>query len=307
MGIGERILKKRRLLFCLFFALTLAARAASDEVVIAGYNVENYFSSERRSPDGKRVFAPKPEKQIQALVKVIKEINPDILGVCEMGAPEDFENFKKRLAEVGLGYTDFEYVQGVDQDRHLALLSRYPIVAHESMPDVSFELNGRQEKVRRGFLDVTVKIGDDYHLRLVGAHLKSKLAVPEGEALLRRHEAQLLREHVTKVLEADPKVNLLVYGDFNETKNEPAIKEIMGPRDSHTHLYDLWLKDSLGDRWTHYWRVADSYERIDFLFANRFLLPEVVHEKCSIYRSDYWNEASDHRAIIATIKPAPGR
>ena len=287
--------------------MALCAKAGPKEVVITGYNLENYFRTERRGPDGKRLVAPKPQKQVDAVIRIIKEINPDILGVCEMGGPEDFEDFKTRLKEAGLGFTDSEYVEAADPERHLALLSRFPIVSRQPMKDVSFVLGGRQEKVRRGFLDVTVEVSPGFQLRLVGAHLKSKLATPEGDALLRRQEAQLLREHLTQVMSADPGVNLFVYGDFNDTKNEPAIQEIMGPKGAADHLYDLWLNDRVGDRWTHYWRVADTYERIDFMFANRTLLPKVDHDKSGIYRSDYWNDASDHRPLIATLRSAGGK
>ena len=61
-------------------------------------------------------------------------------------------------------------------------------------------MNGQPEKVRRGFLDVTIEVNAGYRLRMVGAHLKSKLPIPGGEALMRRYEAQLLR----KRLERDP-------------------------------------------------------------------------------------------------------
>src|SRR5205809_7908514 len=100
----------------------------------------------------------KPAAEINALIAIIKDINPDILGVCEMGTPDRFEDFKKRLAEAGLGYTDSEYVQAADPDRHLALVSRFPIVARNSVVDIPFDLNGAPEKVRRGFLDVTIQV-----------------------------------------------------------------------------------------------------------------------------------------------------
>lgn len=272
-------------------------RADSGEVVFAAYNLENYLSMERHGGD-----APKPEREIAALVRIVKEINPDILGVCEMGPHDQFEDFKKRLADAGLGFVDFEFVDGPDPERHLALLSRCPIAARQSQTDVPFTLNGRQEKVKRGFLDVTVKTNGGSMLRVVGAHLKSKLAVKEGDALLRRNEAHLLRRHVEKIIAAEPSAHLLLYGDFNDTKNEPAIQEIMGPRGLPDHLTDLQLKDSVGDRWTQYWKIADIYTRIDFIFASPALLPEVVQSKSSVYRADGWNEASDHRPIIATLR-----
>ena len=60
-----------------------------------------------------------------------------------MGSPERFEDFKKRLDEAGLGYVDSEYLQAADPDRHLALVSRFPIVARNSRGDVPYELNGQ--------------------------------------------------------------------------------------------------------------------------------------------------------------------
>ena len=276
--------------------------AEPQAVVIATYNVENYLGEEPAAEDSPRRGKPKSEKAIDAVVQVIKDISPDILAVCEMGEPERFEDFKKRLAGAGLGYTDFEYVQGVDPDRHLALVSRFPIVARQSLPDVSYELAGRPEKVKRGFLDVTIQINGGYRLRVVSTHLKSKLPVPEGEAIVRRYESQLLRKHLDEILAADPNVKLACLGDFNDLKNEPAYHEIAGARGS-TYLAALPAKDDLGDTWTEYWKAADLYSRIDYNFVSPALHREVAPGSPRVYRSAYWNDASDHRPVFATIVP----
>lgn len=277
--------------------------AASKEIIFCAYNVRNYVNASPAGPGQKYGSRAKPQKEIDALIQVIREINPDILGVCEMGTPDRFEDFQKRLKEAGLGYVDSEYVQGPDPERHLALVSRFPIVAHQSLPDESFELNGRREKVKRGFLDVTIEVRPDYRLRAVGVHLKSKLPVPEGEALIRRHEAQKLRQHLEKIFTADRQVNLIAYGDFNDTKNEPMFAEVTGVKGSPTYMADLWARDSFGDRWTHYWRVADQYARLDYLFVSPALFREVVLKKSTVYRSPIWGDASDHRPIYTSIIP----
>jgi endonuclease/exonuclease/phosphatase family metal-dependent hydrolase len=290
----------------LLIPLPLCA-AAPRRIVVASYNVQNYLGEEeaKASEESESGFRtrPKDEKSIAALLQVIKEINPDILGVCEMGRPAMFEDFKKRLAAAGLGYVDSEYVQAADPDRHLALVSRFPIVSRQSKTDVSYEIGGVPEKVKRGFLDVTIRVAPEYDLRMVGVHLKSKLPSPLGEALMRRHEAQLLRKHLDEIMTANPEVNLLAYGDFNDTKNEPPIQEIMGARGSASFMADLWAKDRFGDRWTHYWSKADQYSRIDYLFASPALFREVVLKESHVYRSDFWDEASDHRAVYTTIIP----
>lgn len=284
----------------LLLPLGFLFRNPKAEIVFAAYNLENYLG--RENSDGER-RSPKSEKSIEALVKVIKDINPDVLGVCEMGAPEQFEDFKSRLAKAGMGYKYFEYLEAADPERHLALASRLPIVSSQSRGDVRFELNGQPMQVRRGFLDVTVEAGSGWRMRLVGAHLKSKLAVKEGEALLRRHEAQLLRQHIDAILETSPQEKLLVYGDLNDTKNEPAFQVVSGRRQSPGYMADLWLRDNVGDRWTHYWKTADVYSRIDYILVSRALWSCVDRQKSYIYRSGFWETASDHRPVIAVIRP----
>ncbi len=276
--------------------------AQTKAIVVATYNIENYLGEVKEGPPSERTKA-KPAESVAALVRIIAEINPDILGLCEMGPPEQFLEFQERLRVAGLGYLDAAYVEGVDKHRHVALLSRFPIVARTSKSDVRYELNGMLERVQRGFLDVTVRVNPQYELRLVGAHLKSKLAAPEGEAEMRRHEAQLLRKHVAAILASEPEVNLLLFGDFNEHRNEPAILEIMGVRGSASYLADLQAADSQGDRWTHYWKTADVYSRLDYLFASPGLLREVERDKTLIYRGADWAEASDHRPVYTSVRP----
>jgi endonuclease/exonuclease/phosphatase family metal-dependent hydrolase len=290
-----------RTIFLVLFACT--GFAAPDEIVVCSYNVENYTDSKPAGPDSPYGTRAKSEKEIAALMGIIKEVNPDILGICEMGSPQRFEDFKKRLKEAGLGYVASEYLQGADPDRHLALVSRFPIVARNSLADVPFQLNGQPERVRRGILDVTIQVNAGYRLRMVGVHLKSKLPAPGGEALIRRYEAQALRKHLDKILAVDPQTNLVAYGDFNDTKNEPMFAEISGAKKSPAYMADLWARDALGDRWTHYWRTADLYSRIDYIFVSPALFPEVVKTKSHVYRGENWLTASDHRPVSAAIIP----
>ncbi len=300
-------MKRTFLPLFLAFILPLAAeeRDVENGIVFCSYNVRNYLGRDQAS--AQRRTKPKPEREIEALIKVIREINPDVLGVCEMGSPAAFEDFKARLEKAGLGYKDSEYVQADDEDRHLALVSRFPIVRRDSLPRVRFELNGTQQSVKRGFLDVTVQVTPGYQLRCIGAHLKSKLPAPEGEALIRRHEAAKLRGRLDTVLTADPSANLLCYGDFNDSKNQPMFTEITGVRGTAAHMADLAARDLHGDRWTHHWTVADEYSRIDYLFASPGLLPEVKRDSATVYRSEFWETASDHRPVFVTIVPVEKR
>ena len=290
--------------FLLLLVVVLQAqeRDLSKGIIFCTYNVHNYLGEDQAAPPDKRT-KPKTPKEVEALMSVIRDVQPDILGVCEMGSEAMFADFKAQLSKVGLEYPHSEFVQAGDPDRHVALVSKFPIVARNSQTKVTFTMDGVEQEMKRGILDVTIQVTPDYQLRCVGAHLKSKLPVPEGEALIRRHEAAKLRAHLDGILEASPKVNLLCYGDFNDTKNEPMFQEIAGARNAPGYMADLWAKDSLGDRWTHYWRTADQYSRFDYIFANKGIWPEVRRDTATVYRSPYWFEASDHRPVYVTIIP----
>jgi endonuclease/exonuclease/phosphatase family metal-dependent hydrolase len=282
--------------------LFLLSQIASGEqaVIFVHYNIENYLEMNRRE-GGEAVLGPKPEREKEALIRIIQEIHPDVLGVAEMGPPDQFEEFQRRLKEAGLDYPFSEYVNAADRERHLALLSRFEIVARHTVKDLVFDLNGQREPVERGFLDVTIEVNRAFRLRIVGAHLKSKLAVPSGEALLRRNEARLLRKHLDEIMAKDPSENLLVYGDLNDTKDQPPIQEILGPRQGPNRLKEIPLADAQGDRWTYYRRLSDTYDRIDYVLADKALWPQIDQSRSYLYRSPDWYSASDHRPAVVVI------
>ena len=294
----------RALLFCLALLIGPGAAIARD-FVFAGYNIENYAPVPVPTPPGAAKARPvKSAESARAVVQVISELSPDILGLCEMGSEVQFNEFRARMAEAGMGYMDGEWVDGPDPDRHLALLSRFPIVASHSEANLPIPAGPLRQKVRRGYLDVTVEVSPGYCIRIVGVHLKSKRPSPEGSVdLERRQEAHQVRLHIEQILAADPETPLLVFGDFNDTKEQATLQEIKGARGTANALMELRLADPEGDRWTYYWKAADIYSRIDFLLVSRALAPRVNHEASGVYRTPDWNVASDHRPIFATFKP----
>ena len=244
----------------------------------------------------------KSEESTAAVHQILETIAPGILAVCEMGSHRQFEAFRARLAAAGLDYPHAEWVEAVDSERHLALLSRYPIVSRQSQTDLAFEIRGTRQKMRRGILDVTVAISESVHLRILGVHLKSKLSTKEDEAEIRRQEAHLLRKRVNEILAQNPNGYLLVFGDFNDTRDQPAVQAVAGAQGAPNTLLPLRLTDNVGDRWTFYWPEGDIYSRVDFIFVNRPLSKTIHYPGCYIYRSPDWFKASDHRPMVATFR-----
>jgi len=266
------------------------------EITLMAYNLENY------TLEGGGTTKPKPMVVRERIAKIIAEFRPDVLGLCEMGSIEAVADLRDRLRAYGLEFIDEEVVFGPDTERHLALLSRIRIAKRSSCPRVPYELNGVPQLVRRGFLDVTLQVDPACELRLVGVHLKSRLAVPEGEGEVRRREAHLLRQHVDAIFERAPDCRLVVYGDLNETREQPGVREVLGGRGTAHGLVDLAAEDELGDRWTHHWRVADLYSRIDYFMVSRALFPAIVKGSARVGRFSGWREASDHRPLLVRIR-----
>ena len=272
------------------------------EVVVAYYNLENYLPMPRVI-GGRRVEnAPKPESEIVAVITMLKRIRPDVLGVVEIGDHTMLADFQERLSAAGMVFPHSEWVASPEGERHIALLSRFPIVARNSKPEVTFELDGRYHRMGRGILDATVEIAPDYQLRLVGVHLKSRRVVPAfDEKKFRAREALLVRAHLDSIFKADPSVNLLLFGDLNDTKNESPVKDIQGISGSRTAMRDLPLRDAHGLVWTHFWSEADVYSRIDYLLASAGLWPELKLSRSGIGGGREWRRASDHRPLYTTI------
>jgi endonuclease/exonuclease/phosphatase family metal-dependent hydrolase len=270
------------------------------------YNLKNWlemdrrFNAPRNSTDN---LKPKPEKEKAKAVAIIKALNPEILGVCEIGTPEDLADLKQHLAEVGLDYPYTEHTGGGDPTRHLALLSRYPIIAHHHQTNLTYNIGDLTFPVQRGFLDATIQIKPNFTLRAIGVHLKSQRAVDEADqALMRRNESALLRAYTKSILTSEPKTELLLYGDFNDNPKSPGIEDIKGERsDPVTRMSDVLLRDTEGEIWTHFYDWQDSYSRLDYFFVSAALHPRVKFRDSFIYRDKDFFAGSDHRPIVLEL------
>ncbi|MDZ4287637.1 MAG: endonuclease/exonuclease/phosphatase family protein [Prosthecobacter sp.] len=292
----------------LFACVLLSCGRAEDTapVTFCAYNLKNWLS---QKPLGAAEDAPlitKPEKEKARVLAFLQQIQPDILGVCEIGTAADLTEFQARLKAAGIDLPHTEFNHGGDPTRSLALLSRFPIVARNSQSRLDYQMGAAILPMQRGILDATLEIAPHFQVRLVGVHLKSKRAIPEAdEALMRRNEAHLLRRHLDAILTKSPQTNIVCYGDFNEHRNEPAISEIIGSRASDTYMTDILLRDAAGLVWTHFWDAADVYSRFDYFFVSRALRPHVDTRQSHIFTAADFDDASDHRPIVLTLKNVP--
>ena len=275
--------------------------ANPDEVRFLSYNLKNYLTMKRYSREGPPTERTKPEEEIAALIAIIVNEEPDILGVCEIGTKEDLEDLQSRLKTAGLDLPHIVHAGGMDETRHLGILSALPVERTDSEHHLPFTLGDQEYLMRRGILDATITLPEG-PTHFIGVHLKSKRpSEAYDEAEMRLNEARLLREHVNKIQEEDPEARVVVYGDFNETRMMPPLSMIMGRKGSKGYLGDIFVKDSRKELWTHYWSYQQQYARFDYVLVSNSVMPEVNFSRSYIADPENFFDASDHRAIMVAF------
>ena len=295
----------------LFATLAVAPTWAADTsppqvVTFCAYNLKNWLHMDRTWGDKPADPKGKPQKEKDKVVAFLKIIQPDILGVCEIGTDTDFADLQKHLSAAGLNYPHTERAHGGDPTRTLGLLSKFPITARNSQTTLTYLIGEQTFPFQRGILDATIQITPDFSFRALGVHLKSMREIPEADqSLMRRNEAHLLRKHIDSILKADPTTKLMAYGDFNEHPKNPPLEEIRGSRAvPETSLSDVYLKDVNGEIWTHFWDWEDSYSRLDYIFVNKAFHPHVKARDSFIFADKDFDQGSDHRPLVLKISVA---
>jgi endonuclease/exonuclease/phosphatase family metal-dependent hydrolase len=267
---------------------------------VMSYNLHQYAWVDRDGdgePDD-----PKPAEECDAVLKLIVRNHPDILAVQEMGSEIAFTEFQQALKEVGAEYPYADLLRrGGEIEINLAVLSRFPIVSAQHWTNEWYSIGPAKVPVSRGFQDVDIQVTPTYRLRLLNAHLKSKVYHQLGQTEMRRNEARLLNKTVRSILEDDPDMNLLVVGDMNDHYASAPLREVMGKRGGE--LVDLRPTDDGGAAWTCFLESNDSYVRFDYLFASPGLMPELVREQTRAVRDPLIWTASDHRPLIGVFRP----
>ncbi len=265
------------------------------------YNLKNYLTM-RRYIAGEAVYKEKPRNEVDALIEIISAANPDILGICEIGKYADLTDLQNRLAAAGVKLPHAHRVHGSDRTRALALLSRYPIIKTNSPKQTDYIIEGVPFSISRGILDATVEL-PSRTIRLLGIHFKSKRPSQEADqALMRRNESLLMRQHIKDIMASEPETQLLAYGDFNDTKNSKSVSSIRGRSNSNSHMKIIELLDARGESWTHHWKLEDIYSRIDFVMTSPKLAPHINKKESKLLDPKNWEVASDHRPMLVIIE-----
>jgi endonuclease/exonuclease/phosphatase family metal-dependent hydrolase len=305
-----RLMKLRILIAIAIMVWPARPSTAASAFSVATFNVENYLgvAAEHRAA-----------KSAEAKAKIresIRALNADVLALQEIGGTDVLLELRDTLRSEGLDYPHWEHVRGFDTNIHVAVLSKFPIIARRSHTNETFLLHNRRFHVARGFAEVDIQFNEKYRLTLITAHLKSRRDVPEAdEAELREEEAVRLRRIIDSRFASDPNLNLIVLGDFNDLKDSKPIRTLLGR--GKNALIDTRPAERNGDEssatesrltprnvtWTYYFGRDDTYSRVDYILISRGLAREWNTSGTYVLALPKWGMASDHRPIVASFFP----
>lgn len=291
------------LIGCFFVPIVLSAAETSPpkhDYKVMSYNVRNFLLT-NRSRNGKEK-KPKPESEKKALYTIVHEESPDILALIEMGDRSFLGEFLMAMDQRGNEYPYSEWIQGSDPDRHICLVSRFPIVERNSHTNDTFRIGEQTLGVARGFIEADLQLPGSERLKVFVAHLKSKLRnddVEGGSDAIRLHEAKLLRQHVNEDLVKNPTLKLLMMGDFNDTPESIPLQHLL---EHKIPLFDLLPINTKGYSGTYYYRPAKHFERIDYMIVSESLRKDYIESSARIRDDKLAWKASDHFPIQARFR-----
>jgi endonuclease/exonuclease/phosphatase family metal-dependent hydrolase len=297
-----------------FVALWLASYSSpAASFSVATYNVEGYLTNASDS---------RPEKPAAARTMVqrtLLHLAADVVALQEIGGTNALLELRSALQTQGLHYPHWDLAHGYDTNIQVAILSRFPIVARRSHEKEGFLLRGRRYQTTRGFEEIDLVAPPDYPFTLFNVHLKSRREVAGGnQEELREQEARLLRRLIDARLRAQPGLNLILLGDFNDLKSSLTLRTILGR--GNTALVDTHPAERNGDDqphpdprypprrvvWTHYYAKEDTYSRVDYILLSPGMAREWNRAKSFVLALPNWGVASDHRPLLVTFD-TPGR
>jgi len=208
-----------------------------------------------------------PEGQINT-VRIVKEVNPDILCVVEI---EDRRVLERLGNSQLLGQGKYQHSMLIDGNDprgiDVGVLSRLPI------EELRSHIDDRDPKGRvfsRDCLETRIVLGNGKPLWLLANHLKS-----QGYGKKADNDAKRTRQarRVADILKARfdlTKDLVIVAGDFNDSPQSPPLSPLL----SNPHLHNVVAEQQPTDSWTYAYR--GKTEQIDYLLVSEPLKQAMV-------------------------------
>ncbi len=243
------------------------------------YNTENLYDTtddpeimdDEFTPGGKLRWDEKRlDDKVGKIAHVIAHITapdaPSIIGLAEIENKGVIERLLDALKREHItGYGSVHYDSPDERGSDVALLYDTGVFrVRESFP-IPVHLDGIEERTR-DILHVAGTTKNDAELHLFITHFPSRREGREKSERRRYVAAGELRNETDKVFLQDPRANIVILGDFNDTPDDNSISDVLGARKSLSdiapaQLYNLLYpkqEKGLGTTFHERWLLFDQ-------------------------------------------------
>ena len=275
---------------------------------ICTYNLKNLFLC------GEFEHEPKPKHELRPLLRMITQIDADVLVLQEVGSHASLSTLNAQLANP---YPFEGFVAGNSRRSiHNAVLSREPfeLVSHRELDVLDADgqvLKHYTSEAAAAAHELSpvglqrdlqmIELGD---LTLFSVHLKSQgnppwQICPAHE--VREAEARAIVEVIERYGRAVPSRPLVLLGDFNDRMDNDALAPFraLGWWDE---IGEQLRSRNTGVQPSTYWPKRRS--RIDHILLNAAAHRLLVVDSATIHRNQMARTASDHYAVSLQLRSA---
>lgn len=247
----------------------------------------------------------------QAVASVIASVNADVITLTEVGDLADVLELVGEIGSLGVVYPHFEVADSTDftTRQNVAILSKFPIsnvfrtipgresyIQEPDDPDTE-----KDTGISKGMRATVTAHGREFLIYV--AHLASERGGHEQDQK-RIAQASLVRRHYLPEIKASNLV--IVTGDLNDKRGQPAIHRIRGLDDIHEDLIQTGAPKYFDDqelhtRWTY--EFMGVRQQIDYILLSLTVKEETKTQNGIEVRTvNHGNAlASDHKPLVATL------
>lgn len=251
-----------------------------DVLYLVSYNTQTFFDAiqdGREFKEFKGVKSKWNSEKYRARLERLREVGelavqtmgggknrmPDIFVMQEIESSRVIEDFSK-LFSGSETYPSVVFFQpSTGESFSTAIFSRFPILAYRQfrLEDSRFNCSGLRPLVM-ATIEIDTGASHEY-LTVFAVHWKSKLG--KNTELIRQEQEKQLFTQVEKLLRHNPNAQILICGDFNQTREEFSLLN------AYKNMWDYSASTQVQLGVNGSYRYKDTWEAIDHIFFSQSL------------------------------------
>ena len=288
----------RKLILLPFLIFLFHTIIANPPYRVMFYNVENYFDTKDDPDKNDEDFLPKGKKhwtynkmeeKRNSIAKVITAVGEGtpvaIVGMCEVENDYVLTSLVKYSPLKNYGYKFIHYDSADKRGIDTALLYHPEQFSPFSTKPLRKEFS--DGKLTRDVLYVSGKtsFGDTLHVFV--CHTPSRLGGKNKTEHYRVAVMSMVREHIDSIMSINPKANIIIMGDFNDSPEDKSISVALGAKQptepyETTSLYNMFYK-FVGNTFIGTHKYQSQWSVLDQIIVSGNLLASGVVKPTSTY------------------------